>query len=83
MLKIIQWYNFAEISHHFMIKVDMMKAYDSVDWLLLRRVLEELSFAPKICGLDYGLFLVWFLLMEFFIFLFVHNFYGIFVKKNA
>lgn len=42
--EIIKGYTIARISHRCLIKVDMMNDYDSVDWLFLRRILEELSF---------------------------------------
>lgn len=45
--ELIKGYSFAQISPRCMVNVDMMKAYDFVDWYFLRRVLEELVFPSK------------------------------------
>lgn len=45
--EIIKGYSFARISPQCMIKVDMMKAYDSLEWFFLRRMHKELAF-PQI-----------------------------------
>lgn len=40
----IKGYGFARISPRCIIKVDMMKEYDLIDWYFLRRMLEDLAF---------------------------------------
>lgn len=42
--ELIKGYTFAQISPRCLVKVDIMKAYDSVDWFFFMRVLEELGF---------------------------------------
>ena len=41
---LIRGYNWANASPRFMLKVDMGKAYDSVEWSFLKCVMQEMSF---------------------------------------
>lgn len=42
--ELIRGCSFAQISPRCLVKVDIMKAYYSIDWFFLRRVMEEMSF---------------------------------------
>ena len=45
--ELVKGYNRKFNTPKCMLKVDLRKAYDSVDWRFLKRMLEELAFPPK------------------------------------
>ncbi|XP_019233638.1 PREDICTED: uncharacterized protein LOC109214193 [Nicotiana attenuata] len=45
--ELVKSYTSAQISPRCMIKIDLQKAYDSVEWIFLQQVMEEIGFPDK------------------------------------
>lgn len=45
--ELVKAYTRKNMSHRVMIKLDLQKAYDSVEWSFMKQVMEELGF-PKL-----------------------------------
>ncbi|XP_059281002.1 secreted RxLR effector protein 78-like [Lycium ferocissimum] len=45
--ELVQGYNRKHVSPRRMIKIDLQEAYDSIEWVYLKQVMEELGFPTK------------------------------------